>query len=46
MVTIVILIFGEISPKSMAKEFPEQFAMFSAPFLRLLMALLLSLIHI
>ena len=29
--TVVVLIFGEISPKSMAKEKPEQFAMFSAP---------------
>ena len=38
--TIVILIFGEISPKSLAKESPEQFAMFSAPFLRLLLVLL------
>ena len=31
-VTIVVLIFGEISPKSLAKESPENFAMFSAPF--------------
>ncbi len=29
--TIVVLIFGEISPKSIAKESPERFAMFSAP---------------
>ena len=29
--TIVILIFGEISPKSIAKESPEKFAMFSTP---------------
>ncbi len=29
--TIVVLIFGEISPKSLAKESPESFAMFSAP---------------
>lgn len=36
--TIVILIFGEVSPKSIAKESPEQFALFSAPLLRLLMA--------
>ena len=26
--TVVVLIFGEISPKSIAKESPEQFAMF------------------
>lgn len=35
--TIVVLIFGEVSPKSIAKESPESFAMFSAPFLRVLM---------
>ncbi len=34
--TIVVLIFGEISPKSIAKESPERFAMFSAPLLRVL----------
>lgn len=36
-VTIVVLIFGEISPKSIAKDCPERFAMFSSPFLRVLM---------
>lgn len=35
--TIIILIFGEISPKSLAKENPEKFAMFSTPILKLLM---------
>ena len=35
--TIVILIFGEITPKSIAKDFPEKFAMFSAPLIRALM---------
>ena len=39
-VTVVVLIFGEISPKSIAKESPEKFAMFSAPFIRALMVLL------
>lgn len=39
-VTVVVLIFGEISPKSLAKEHPEKFAMFSAPFIKLLMFLL------
>lgn len=29
--TVVVLIFGEITPKSLAKEFPEKFAGFSAP---------------
>ncbi len=34
-VTIVVLIFGEVTPKSIAKDNPEAFAMFSAPFIRL-----------
>ncbi len=38
--TVVVLIFGEVSPKSIAKESPEKFAMFSAPFLRLLVVIL------
>ena len=42
-ITIVVLIFGEISPKSIAKDFPEKFAMFSAPFLQLLIWILLPL---
>ena len=33
-VTVVVLIFGEITPKSLAKDYPESFAMFSAPILR------------
>lgn len=33
--TVLVLIFGEISPKSLAKENPESFAMFSAPILKL-----------
>ena len=37
--TIVILIFGEISPKSIAKESPEKFAMFSSPLISALMAI-------
>ena len=39
-ITIVVLIFGEVSPKSMAKERPEQFAMFSAPIIGALMVIL------
>ncbi|MDD7738518.1 MAG: hemolysin family protein [Fusicatenibacter sp.] len=31
--TIVVLIFGEVSPKSIAKESPETVAMFTAPLL-------------
>ena len=41
--TIVILIFGEVSPKSLAKEHPEAFAMFSAPLLRVLVLILTPL---
>ena len=40
-VTVVVLIFGEISPKSVAKDCAEKFAMFSAPFLRVLIWLLI-----
>ena len=35
--TVVLLIFGEISPKTIAKESPEKFAMFSAPMISALM---------
>lgn len=35
--TIVVLIFGEISPKSLSKESPEKFAMFSTPILKVLL---------
>ncbi len=35
--TVTILVFGEVSPKSVAKEKPEQFAVFAAPFLKALM---------
>ena len=39
-ITIVVLIFGEVTPKSIAKENPERFAMFAAPFLNVLMIIL------
>lgn len=39
-ITIVVLIFGEISPKSLAKENPEKFAMATGSILRFLMLLL------
>ncbi len=42
-ITVVLLIFGEISPKSIAKERPEQFAMFSAPILRFFITILTPL---
>ena len=35
--TIVIMVFGEIIPKNMAKYVPEKYAMDSTPFLRFLM---------
>lgn len=35
-VTVVVLIFGEITPKSIAKDNPEKFSMFSAPLIRTL----------
>ena len=38
--TILVLIFGEISPKSLAKEMPERFAIFSAPILRVFLWIL------
>ena len=34
--TIIVLIFGEITPKSIAKEHPEQFVMFAASFINTL----------
>lgn len=39
-VTISVLIFGEISPKSIAKDCPEKFAVFSAPFMKFFMVIL------
>lgn len=42
-ITIVVLIFGEVSPKSIAKESPEAFAMFSAPIIRVLMVVMTPL---
>lgn len=41
--TVIVLIFGEITPKSLAKRFPEQFAMFSAPVLRVIIFVLTPL---
>ncbi len=42
-VTIAVLIFGEITPKSIAKDCPEKFAMFSAPFMKVLMVIFVPL---
>ena len=41
--TVIILIFGEVTPKSLAKESPERWAMFAAPLLKLMMILLTPL---
>lgn len=41
--TIVVLIFGEVSPKSIAKESPEKFAQFSAPILNIFIKVLTPL---
>ncbi len=35
--TVVVLTFGEVLPKSVAKEFPERFAMLVAPIIEFLM---------
>ncbi len=33
--TALVLVFGEVSPKTFAREFPEEFATFSAPAIKL-----------
>lgn len=35
-ITVAVLIFGEITPKNLAKDHPEAFAMFSAPIIQFL----------
>lgn len=42
-IAVVVLIFGEISPKSLAKESPENFSMFSAPIIRVFIVILTPL---
>lgn len=39
-ITIIVLIFGEITPKSLAKESPESFASFSAPIINFIRIIL------
>ena len=41
--TVIILVFGEVTPKSLAKERAEEFAMFAQPLLKLLVAVLTPL---
>lgn len=38
--TVVVLIFGEITPKAIAKELPERYAMFASPIVKVLKILL------
>ena len=38
--TVVVLIFGEITPKTMAKNNPEKFAMFSSPLMYVFLIIL------
>lgn len=42
-VTVVVLIFGEITPKSVAKDMPEKIAMFSMPLIQLIIWILTPL---
>lgn len=44
--TIIVLIFGEITPKSIAKDMPEKFALFSAPVINVLIVLLTPLNYV
>lgn len=39
-ITVIVLIFGEITPKSIAKDAPEKFVMFSAPIINFFIAVL------
>ncbi|MBR6658061.1 MAG: HlyC/CorC family transporter [Oscillospiraceae bacterium] len=45
-ITVVVLIFGEITPKSVAKESPEAFARFSAPIINFLAVILTPINYI
>ena len=40
-VTVVVLLFGEITPKSIAKNRPEGFSMFSAPLMQFFIVILI-----
>ncbi len=42
-ITVVVLIFGEITPKSIAKDFPERFAIFSTPIIKAFITVLTPL---
>ena len=38
--TVLLLIFGEVTPKTVAKEMPERYAMFATPFLKAITVIL------
>ena len=38
--TVLLLIFGEVTPKTLAKEMPEKYAMFATPFLKAITVIL------
>lgn len=42
-ITVIVLIFGEVCPKGIAKDFPESFAIFSAPIIRIFIFILTPL---
>ncbi len=42
-ITVVVLVFGEVTPKSIAKDSPESFSMFSAPILSVILWVLTPL---
>ena len=44
--TVLVVLFGEVCPKSMAKEEPERFAMFAAPALRAIQVVLTPLVFL
>ena len=45
-ITILVLIFGEITPKNIAKEKPETFSMFSAPIINVFVVVLTPINYI
>ena len=44
--TVLVLIFGEVCPKGFAKERPEKFALFSAPFISFMLKMFTPVIFI
>lgn len=43
--TVIILIFGEITPKTVAKEIPEKFSMFAAPIIQAIMVIMIPITY-